>query len=240
MNKDFISQILQYLGYISAFGIAFTQYFLRDSIALFFSEDPHLFSASSLVAFLLSIVIILAVFSSRYSISFSKIHFNRSKYQKYLAQFRNQQSEIQGQQTTSISEPIGFTVKQLALFLAFLSLADYGFFIAINDQLYAKSILYILLIILIIASITIYATSLYVENDYSQREKAKKDLMQSKLREYFAGDIRIQQSWRDDSNLTRPFQRMTVQRESKKYSVTIDANDPEKFFTVDEIQPKHQ
>jgi len=240
MNKDFISQILQYLGYISAFGIAFTQYFLRESIALFFSSDLHLFSASSLVAFLLSIVIILAVFSSRYSISFSKIHFSKSKYQKYLAQFRNQQPITEGQQVVSIPEPLGFTVKQLALFLAFLSLVDFGFFIAISDPLYIRSILYILLVNLIIAPLTIYATSLYVENDYSQREKAKKDVIQSKLREYFAGDIRIQQSWRDDSNLARPFQRMTVQRDGKKYSVVIDANDPEKFFTVDEIQQPQQ
>ena len=234
MDKDFISQALRYLGYISAFAVAFAQYFLRDNIASFFILDSRLYSASSLIAFLLSFTIILAIFSNRYTINWSKIYLSRKKHQEYLRQLRIPAQSTPDQSQPFVEEPFGVTVKQIALLLVLITLIAFGGFIYLEQRIYLRSISYIIMILSVIASITIYTTSLYLENDSAQREKGRREAILAKLKEYFAGDIRIQHSWRDETNSFRPFQRMLVQRDGRRYNVMVDANDPEKFFTVDE------
>lgn len=229
MNKDFISQILEKIGYVSAFAVAFSQYFLRDSFASFFKDQVNMYSVSSNVALILSVLVIISVFSNRYVISM-KIYFSKKKKDQYFASFR----QTADQPTKYVAEPRSFTLKNIAFIFIFLAVASFYGFIFF-DPILAKSIFYIFFIVIVVASISIYATSLYLENDWQRREKEKKELVMNKLKEHFAGDIQIPTLWIDNSNIVQPIKRMVVVRGGKKFNVAIDASDPDKYFVIDEI-----
>ena len=83
MDKNFFSQLLEKIGYLSAFAVAFSQYFLQDSFRVFFGADEKLYAVSSIFALLLSVLIIIAVFSSRYAINM-KNYFPKKEKDKLL------------------------------------------------------------------------------------------------------------------------------------------------------------
>lgn len=230
MERKFISQILEYLGYFSAFAVAFSQYFLRDAFRQFFESDLKLYSVSSIFALLISVVIIVAIFSSRYSLDIKKYFSNKQK-NEYFKKLREQRGRNNQEY---ILEPISFTSKHVALALIILLFAFFYFFIS-TGSIYIRSMMYIAIVVSIVSSITIYATSLYLQNDWRQNDSDKNEIISSKIKEYFAGDIKINFSWRDDSNFAKPFQKMVIERDGKKYNVTVDVNDPNKFFSVEEI-----
>ena len=235
MEKNFISQILESVGYIAAFAFAISQYILRDNFKAFFGSDERMYSASSLFALIVSIVVIVCIFSNRYSIN-TKIYYLKKSKDDYMKKIRESANQNGGQVKDFISEPRFFTIKQTALLLTMGSIGLFYLFVS-QGNIYVKSISYILLVIFIVSAITIYATGLYLENDWGQQEKNKKDLIMFKIKDYFAGDIKVKLSWRDDSNIVTPFQKMLIERDSKKYNVTVNINDPERFFLVDEVQP---
>lgn len=235
MEKNFISQILEKVGYLSAFAVAFAQYFLRDSFRAFFGEDSKIYSVSSIFALLLSIVVIMAIYSNRYNITL-KTYFSNKKRDKYFAYLRknNNPNPNVVENIEQVFEPRSFTLKHIAFVLIILSIVLFVFFIQDNSIIF-KSICYIGFISSIVGSITIYSTNLYLDNDWQQKEKDKKEIILNKIKDYFASDIQIPLSWRDQSNISQPLQRMVVVRQGKKYNVVVDINDPEKFFTVNEI-----
>lgn len=121
--------------------------------------------------------------------------------------------------------------------LIFIAIIAFGCFIYFPINI-SQVISYIIFISSIVASITIYATTLYLENDFKVQQKIKYDRVIEKTKEYFAGDIQVEASWQDDSNITQPLRRMIIHRSGKKYNVVANSNDPEKFFSVSElIQP---
>jgi len=234
MEKKFISEVLEKIGYLSAFAVAFSQYLLKDTFRVFFESNLDIYYASSMFSLLVSIVIIISIFSNRYSISM-KMYFSKKAKDEYYKQFRTPRSPEQTSEYY-ISEPIAITLKQIALLLLLLSFFAFSVFIYQND-IYIRSISYIILIVSIVSSVTIYATSLYLENDWKENEKNKKAVVIAKIKEYFAGDIKINLTWRDTTNITNPLQKMVIERNGVKYNVIVNANDPELFFSVDQILP---
>ena len=204
---------------------------MRDSLSSFFADNPKIYSASSLVAFLLSVAIILSVFSNRNSVNWSKIYFRPKKKQEYFEKLRT----VTGQQPQPyVPEPWNITVKQLALLGIVVALGFYWIFIASENHLLIRAVSYIFLVMTIVASITIFTTALYLENDFSQRQRNKKDAIRLKLQEYFTGDVQIQKTWQETVNFLT-YQHMVIQRGGKVYKVVVNPNDPDSYFTVDEI-----
>lgn len=231
MDKNFFSQLLEKIGYLSAFAVAFSQYFLQDSFRVFFGADEKLYAVSSIFALLLSVLIIIAVFSSRYAINM-KNYFPKKEKDKYFTSLRNVNER--GKVREYVPEPKSFTLKHIALILIFLSAVIFFIFIY-SDNVFVRSVAYVGLIVSVVGSITIYATNLYLENDWQQRERDRKEAILIKIKDYFAGDIQIPVSWRDSTNLAQPLQKMIIHRNGKRYNVIVDINDPDKFFSVVEI-----
>lgn len=240
MEKNFISQILEYFGYIAAIVVAFSQYILRDSFQVFFNESPEIYAVSSLFALFVSLVVIVAVFSNRYTIG-TKYYFSNKKKTDYFNKLREEQEAQKSAQQNNqvynpkhVLEPRSITLKQFAVVLIILSAISFFCLIYLSD-IYLKSLSYIVLVASIVGSISIYATSLYNENEWKQRERTKKDLIMSKIKDHFVGEIKINLSWKNNTNIVQPIQNMTIERQGKKYNVVVDINDPENFFSIQEI-----
>jgi len=230
MEKNFVSQSLEYFGYISAFGVAMSQYFFRDTFKDFFTGQDEIYSACSLFVLILSIVVIVAIFTNRVKLTSKHYFFKKSEalWREYIS------ASVRGTaQGKPILEPCFWTVAGVGFWLIPLAFISFLFFL-LSPNIYAKSGFYVATMIMVVSSVAIFTTILYVENLSQQNEKNKQEELLLKIRNYFAGEFSIA-SIKKVSNYPVT-QELRVVKEGKFYKVSVNADNPDQCFLIEKEQ----
>lgn len=241
MNKDnFISQLLQIFGFISAIAVAFSQYIFRDNFKFLFGESTDFYSLSSLVALILSLVLIVVLYAERYFLSV-KIYLDKEEKRKYFEYLRSLNNNVPdniqpGSQNTAlepVNEPFNFNIKKISIFLIFVSLLAFTSFI-LFDSIIVKSLSHVIFICTVVTTITTFAIQLYLDNEYKQKQKDMDERILEKVKEYFSGEIKIKLVFKDERNLNIPNKQYIIEREGRTYKVIANYHDPDKYFSIEE------
>lgn len=240
-NDDFLSKIVQYVGTIFTIGGLITQYLLRDEFSKLLSINgaDSYYSAFTIAGLILGITIVVGLFANRY-ILLNRWHPDNEKYKKYLESIRKRQ--IANSQSTSGNvdievEPFFLDGKRIAFGLLILSII---FFIAIFcfPNPLGKSIFYLLFLLAVIFSATIFLLLLYGEEDWKRKEETTRQLIIEKIKDHFAPKFKVIERSEDTSNLLCPVTIIIIEVEKQKYIVTTDKNNPNKYFSVQKFIEK--
>ncbi len=234
-KNNLISQFLQWISTATAVLVPISQFIFRDQFKLFFSIDEKLFTATSVVSFVLSVVVILALYSNRYFTSF-KFYPNRKRKEKYYSYLQTlntpNQTERISPKDNMVLEPFSVTLEKVAILSILLAVGWFYLFISIQN-IHIISLSYILLIISIVFSASVFAIKLHLENDYKTRQRNSNQAITAKIKEYLAGDIKIKLQFNDNRNLILPIRYLTVERGNEEYKVAVNPNDPEAYFSIE-------
>ena len=122
-KNNWMSQFLQWVSTATAVLVPISQFIFKDQFELFFTSDTKLFTAASIVSFVLSVVVILALYSNRYLILFKFYPSKKAKeeYFKYLRSVNNpvanqntDQSNQKSDVVTSSREDVGYVLRSMA------------------------------------------------------------------------------------------------------------------------------
>src|SRR3989344_4012079 len=201
MNRDnYLTNLLQNLGFIAAISVSFFQFALNDSFKVIFETNDSLFRSASLVALILSLALIWGLFAFRYYL-LNEIYFNQSKKVKYLNELNdenvknrigtNVNSGLSGRRAKIIRKPWHFTILQLAFFLIFLSLFSFILLLIFNYISVFAVFFYVLFICSAVAAISIFSIQLYNDNEYRNKQQNTDTIILGKIRERFVESVKI-------------------------------------------------
>ena len=157
MNKNsFLADLLQNIGFIAAVAVAISQYSLNESFAVFFSGNELIYKASSLVALILSIALILGVFVLRDKLTSPIILFfwENAEYNKKRNLINDQINKLALEKGIEVAKqyketvqwpgyPTTITVVHLGFILLFISLVSFVLLIIFGQTIWIGSILFI-------------------------------------------------------------------------------------------------
>ena len=85
-NNDFISKTIRIIGILFNIILLISQYFLRDEFSklLMIDKNNSYYSAFTLFAFILGSIIIIGLYSIKYSL-LNRWYIRKDKYKKYLS-----------------------------------------------------------------------------------------------------------------------------------------------------------
>jgi len=239
-RENFVSQLTQILGFTSAISISISQYLFRDNFKFLFKNNQELYTASSLVALIVSLALLIALFSNRYVINI-KFYFNskkRDKYYKYLNETSNvgkdMDSKPEKKEQQIVPEPWNYTISRVSVLLIFLAIACFAGMV-IYDNVILTSLLYIIFICSTVVSIGTFAIKIYLENDYKIREKNMDNLIMEKIKEYLVGNVKIKAVNRDYSNIINPYKTIFIEHNEITYKVLVSTSNPDSFFSIEKI-----
>jgi len=243
-NRTFLEDLFQSIGFIAAIMVALSQYFLSSNFELLFSQKPEFFNISNIIVIAMTFSIILGVYAARHTID-SKIYFNKKKRDKYWRMLEEQKNRKEDKdfsakkprETEIISEPWGFTIRQLAYVSIPLIIGVFA--ILLNSQnILVISIAYVSLMCLIVFSLSVFAIRIYTSREHrGHQEKVYLETL-NKINTYFAGKINIKLEYMDRSNWMCPLRTMILEHQGKSYLVKTDANDPNSYFEITELKLK--
>lgn len=230
-SNDFLSNLLQVVGFLAAIIIALSQYFFSGNFKQFFIGYENLYSISNTVSLILCLAIILGIYGVRYSLDMRR-YFSKSKKENY---FRQLQKPAGNNTKDNISEPKYWTMVSLGFLSIFVSIILFGF-LSQFKQPTVTSILYILFICTSVLSLAIFSIKIYIAQDFKNTEERIRKQTLDKINEYFAGNLHIVSERVNRDDWTHPSRMYIVQKDGVKYWVQADANDPNKFFSVEEMK----
>lgn len=243
MNDGFISKLIQYAaGFLTLTGIVL-QYFLRNEFfqILKFDITNSYYNAFTLAGLILGLVVFIGVFANRYFIN-SRFHFNRKGYNKYLKSIRNTSKEIREEKTKreesddseGVIEPLYLDGVRISYISLLLSISSFVLIFCFSNPL-LRSIFYLVFLLTIIFSATIFIMQLYMSEDWKRQEKERINLVITKIKDYFAPPIKIFHILEDRSNFLYQTVNLIIKVDDKIYRVNADINNPNKFFSIYEI-----
>ncbi|MDD3487560.1 MAG: hypothetical protein PHF35_04275 [Candidatus Moranbacteria bacterium] len=238
-KNNLITQLLQLISTATAILVPISQFIFREQFKSFFNADEKIFTSASVTSFVLSIVIILALYSNRYLVSFKKYYPNKKaekRYYAYLRTLNTQNDATQVQISEIVLEPFSFTLEKIATFFIILSFVWFYLFIS-SESIHIIGLSYVLLIISVVFSASVFAIKLHLESDYKTRQINSNQAVVTKIKEYLAGDIKIRFQYNDNKNVVFPIRHFIVERGSDIYKVAVNPNDPESYFSI-EKQPQ--
>lgn len=229
-TNDFMSNLLQVVGFIAAIILALSQYFFSGEFKFFFASNEKLYSISNVVSLILSLAIIIGLYSVRYIID-NRNYFSTTKRDLYWKKI--QEIKTYSQKDQIISEPWYWTISRLGFLLILISLSLYGLLVS-STNIYLTSISYVLFICTSVASLTIFSLKIYLPQEFKNMEERIRKQTLDKVNEYFAGNLHILSELEDRSNMMYPVRILIIEKDGKKYIIRCDANNPDKFFNIEE------
>lgn len=231
-SNDFLSNLLQVVGFLAAIIIALSQYFFSGNFKQFFVGYENLYSISNTTSLILCLAIILGIYSTRYGLDIRR-YFSKSKKEEY---FRQLQKPVGNDETKDhISEPAHWTIVSLGFVSIFVSVILFGLLSQFRQPT-ITSILYVLFICTSILSLAIFSIKIYIAQDFRNTEEKVRRQTLDKINEYFAGNLHIVSERVNRDDWAHPSRMYIVQKDGLQYWVQADANDPNKFFSVEEIK----
>ena len=236
MNKNnFVSELIQIIGFMSAITVSLSQYFFRDNFKTLFEINSKLYGPTSLIALIISLSIIIGLFANRYNLSTKFYLSNKYKIIFLNAINENNSSpEILGKSKKLINEPFSYSFKKLSILSIILAIVSYLVVIATNKTIF-DCLFYILFICFSVISISIFSIQIYLEKEFAQREEQINEQIFIKIKDYFAKKITIKSDFKNISNWQFPQRHIEIEYDKIKYKITCDANNPDRFFNIEEI-----
>lgn len=237
MQNNLVTSILQWIATAITIMLPITQYIFRDNFKFLFGKYENLFSISTVVALVLSFAIIIILYANRYVLG-GRMYFSKKNKDKYFTSLRNINKNTQENmyQNVYISEPRYFNIYHLAIISIPISLLAFSVFISNQEEVWIICLSYVSFISTIVFPIATFAIKLYTESRYKVRIKEVDNLILEKIRAYFVGEMKIKNHLTDNNLPGTKY--ITVEYQNKNYFVKVDANDPEKFFSIEEEKMK--
>jgi hypothetical protein len=251
MNKNsFLSDLLQNVGFIAAIAVAISQYSLNDSFAIFFIDNEAIFKASSLVALIISIGLILGIFVLRSRLLNQIILFpwDSIVYNKKLNQINVDINKVilekgieEGEKyKASVRWPVyPKSITAVGLGFVFLILSALFFVLLINlhSIIWIGSILFILFITLSVTSISLFSIRIYNDSEYKAQRIATTEEIFNRINEFFADKVIVISDFQDINNFTNPIRTILVKHPKKGiYRIDCNSYDPSKLFSIQKIK----
>lgn len=230
-TNDFLANLLQTIGFVAAIIIALSQYVFGGEFKQFFLGNESLYSVSNLVSLVLSLAIIIALYSFRYSLE-NRNYFNQRKrddYWRKLKEIREQKQDL------IISEPWYWTVSNLGFVLIIITIILFCLML-VSPQKYLTTLSYILFVCSSVSALTIFSLKIYLVQEFKNLNERIRQQIMDKINEYFVGDLSIITEFEDRSNFMYPVKTFIIMKDEKKYVVRSDANDPNRFFSIEPIK----
>ncbi len=251
MNKNsFLADLLQNIGFIAAVAVAISQYSLNESFSIFFIKNEAIYKASSLVALIISIGLILGIFVLRNQLLNPIIIFpwENSAYNKKRNQINADINQIisekgidEGEKyKASIQWPVyPKNITAIGLGFVFLFSSALSFILLINFHpiIWIGSILFILFITLSVTSISLFSIRLYNDNEYKTQRVATTEEIFNRINEFFADKVIVISDFQDINNFANPIRTIFVKHPKKGiYRIDCNSYDPSRLFSIQEIK----
>lgn len=251
VNRDsFFADLLQNLGFIAAIAVAISQYTLDERFKNLFIDDSRLFSAASLVALVLSIALILGIFSHRFYL-LNKIYFSSKKKEEYYEYLRNIapqnpqdsntiQLQKKGKEKKPVPEPWYFTMIHLAFVLLVVSALCFFLLTSKIPELgFFTQLIYIVFICSLVSSISLFSIQLYRENEYKRYQQNCDEIIFNKIRERFTEKIKVFYDSTDPNLLFSPGpdRHIIFEYQNQTYQVFTRSTNPNSYFLLSPYSP---
>lgn len=234
LENTFLSKIIQYVGVLFTIGSLISQYVLREEFRKILNiGESSYYQAFTVAGLILGIAIFIGIFSNR-SFLLQKWYPRKKNYKKYINSLQKSQNAGQSNQSDAaeiILEPFYLDGRRLATMCLVLSAVAFSFIFISTDPL-LKSLFYLVFLLLIIFSITNYIILLYGEEDWKTRENLAREIISSKIANFFSPPYKVIERFEDTSNAYYPVTKIIVKVSGKKYLIVTDKNNPEKYFSV--------
>ena len=166
-SNDFLSNLLQVIGFLAAIIIALTQYFFSSNFKYLFNLSENYYSISNIVALILSLVIILGIYTIRHSLDIPRYFCKSSKekYFKNLQEIGNDKDKIK-----TIQQPRTWALSQSGFVFIFIAIILYGLLLMAKNAI-AISLFYISFICSSVYALSIFCLKIYNLQDYKNTEE---------------------------------------------------------------------
>ncbi|OGJ16445.1 MAG: hypothetical protein A2632_03205 [Candidatus Pacebacteria bacterium RIFCSPHIGHO2_01_FULL_46_16] len=251
MNKNsFLADLLQNIGFITAVAVAISQYSLNESFAVFFSGNEAIYKASSLVALILSIGLILGVFVLRNRLFNPIILFpwENTKYNKKRNLINDEVNKLIREKGIEEAEkykaavqlptyPKSITAIGIGFVLLLLSLASFVFLISFSQTIWIGSILFICFILFSVTSISLFSIRLYNDSEYKTQRIATTEEIFNRINEFFTDKVVVVSDSQDLNNFANPIRTIFVKHPKKDlYRIDCNSYDPSRLFSIQKIK----
>ena len=250
MNKNsFLADLLQNIGFIAAVAVAISQYSLNESFAVFFTANEAVYRASSVVALILSIGLILGVFVSRNRLlnpimifPWENANYNKKRDEinqrinKLLAEKGSEEAEKFKANIQWPTYPKSITAIGFGFVLLTLSLISFILLINFSQIVWMGSILFIFFISLSVTSITLFSIRIYNDSEYKSQRIATTEEIFNRINEFFADKVVVISDFQDLNNFSNPIRTIFVQHPKRGvYRIDCNSYDPSKLFSIQKI-----
>lgn len=250
MNKNsFFSDLLQNIGFISAIAVAISQYALNDTFGIFFLKNSALYRASSFVALVISIGVILGIFVFRYTL-LNKIYLplpGKKRYFDKLDEINKEKNKILKEKGEEAAvayqnsviyprEPFGLQAIHIGFLSLFLALIAF-ILLVIQNVIWVTVLCFVAFIVLVVASISIFSIQLFRDNEYKKKKDEVNELLNIKITEFFSDKVTVISDYQDTTNFMNPIRTLIIEHPSRGlYRVDCNANDPSRLFNIQKIE----
>ena len=229
-NNDFLSKIIQIVGILFNILLLISQYFLRDEFSklLMIDKNNSYYPAFTVVALILGSIVIVGLYSIRYSL-LNRWYICRDQYKKYLSYLEKRRLN---QNNTEIEiEPFFLDGSRFAFIAIVFSIIFFVVIFVTSDPLY-KSIFYLLLILGIIVSLSIFLMLLYLQGDWIKKEDLNNKKIEEKIKNFLSPEFQETERIEDYSNVLNPIVKIKIKVKNRNYLVFVNKNDPNKYFSI--------
>jgi len=255
MNKNsFLADLLQNIGFIAAVAVAISQYSLNESFAVFFSGNEAIYKASSLVALILSIGLILGVFVLRGRLlnPFILFPWESAKYNKKRDLINDEVNKLAREKGLEVAEqykatvqwptyPKSMTAVDFGFVLLLFSLISFVLLINFSQLIWIGSILFILFITLSVTSISLFSIRLYNDSEYKSQRIATTEEIFNRINEFFADKVTVVSDFQDLNNFANPIRTIFVKHPKKGlYRIDCNSYDPSRLFSIQAVKQEKQ
>ncbi|MCB9801654.1 MAG: hypothetical protein H6774_01050 [Pseudomonadales bacterium] len=255
MNKNsFLADLLQNIGFIAAVAVAISQYSLNESFVVFFSGNEEIYKASSLVALIISIGLILGVFVLRSRLlnpfilfPWDSVGYNKKRNQindeinKLILEKGIEEAEKYKATVQWPAYPKSMTAIDLGFLFLLFSLISFVLLINFSQVVWIGSILFIFFITLSVTSISLFSIRLYNDSEYKSQRVATTEEIFNRINEFFADKVTVVSDFQDLNNFANPIRTIFV-KHPKKGLYRIDSNsyDPSRLFSIQKVKQEKQ